>query len=221
VEATTTSEGQKSRHCSRCDEITDIIVIGKLVEIIDSTKKFTDVTDSWAKAGIDYVVSYGYMNGTGNGSTFSPTGTMSRSMIVTVLYRIAGQPSHSGNNPFTDISTGWYYDAVLWAYENGIVTGTSKTTFAPNGDVTREQMATFLYRFARYMGYDISAKADLTAFPDESKVGSWAYDALAWANAEGLITGAVIGGETVLNPQGAATREQVATILMRFCQAYE
>ncbi|MBR5448334.1 MAG: S-layer homology domain-containing protein, partial [Clostridia bacterium] len=142
--------------------------------------------------------------------------------IVTVLYRIAGQPKHSGNNPFKDIETGWYYDAVLWAYENGIVTGTSATTFAPNGDVTREQMATFLYRFAKYMGYDTSKSANLTTFPDASKVGSWAYDALAWANAKGLITGAKgSDGVNRLNPQGAATREQVATILMRFCQAYE
>lgn len=221
VEPTAESEGQKSRHCSRCDEVTDIIVIAKLVEIIDTSKKFIDVVESWSKPGIDYVVSYGYMNGTGNGTTFSPSGTMSRSMIVTVLYRIAGQPSHSGANPFTDINTGWYYDAVLWAYENGIVTGTSATTFAPDGAVTREQMATFLYRFANHMGYDTTNKADLTVFPDASKVGSWAYDALAWANAEGLIIGAVVGGETVLNPQGAATREQVATILMRFCKAFE
>ena len=223
VEATTTSEGQKSRHCSRCDEVTDIIVIAKLVEIIDSSEKFTDVTDSWSKAGIDYVVSYGYMNGTGNGSTFSPSGTMSRSMIVTVLWRIAGEPSSAASNPFVDLekSQAWYHDAVLWAYENGIVTGTSKTTFAPSGDVTREQMATFLFRFAKYMEYDTTAKADLTKFPDSTKVGSWAYEALSWANAEGLINGAVIGGKTVLNPQGAATREQVATILMRFCQSVE
>ncbi|MBQ6788968.1 MAG: S-layer homology domain-containing protein [Clostridia bacterium] len=223
VEPTTTTLGQKSRHCSRCNEVADVIEIAKLVEIIDTSKKFTDVSaTSWAKPGIDYVVSYGYMNGTGNGSTFSPSGTMSRSMIVTVLYRIAGQPSHSGNDPFTDITTGWYYDAVLWAYENGIVTGTSKTTFAPDGAVTREQMATFLYRFAKYMGYDISKTNDISTFPDDTKVGSWAYDALAWANAEGLITGAKGGdGVTRLDPQGNATREQVATILMRFCQAYE
>ena len=203
--------------------MTDIIEIAKTVEIIDSSKKFTDVSaTSWAKSGIDYVVSYGYMNGTGNGSTFIPTGTMSRSMIVTVLYRIAGQPTHSMDNPFTDVDEGWYHDAVLWAYENGIVTGTSATTFAPDGDVTREQMATFLYRFAKYMGYDTSESADLSTFPDSSKVGSWAKDALAWANAEGFITGAKgSDGVTVLNPQGAATREQVATILMRFCQAYE
>jgi hypothetical protein len=108
VEPTETTLGQKSRHCSRCDEVTDVIEIAKLIELIDSSKRFIDVSaTSWAKPGIDYVVSYGYMNGTGNGSTFSPSGTMSRSMIVTVLYRIAGQPGHSGDNPFTDISTGW------------------------------------------------------------------------------------------------------------------
>ena len=223
VEPTTESEGQKSRHCSRCDEVTDIIVIAKLVEIIDSTEKFTDVAESWSKAGIDYVVSYGYMNGTGNGSTFSPTDTMTRAMIVSVLHRIAGKPTPTINNPFTDLEAGqtWYHEAVIWAYENGIVTGTSATTFAPAGAVTREQMATFLYRFAKHMEYDTSKSADLTAFPDESNVGSWAYDALAWANAEGLITGAKgSDGVTRLNPQGAATREQVATILMRFCEGF-
>jgi hypothetical protein len=203
--------------------VTDIIVIAKLVEIIDTSKKFTDVVESWSKPGIDYVVSYGYMNGTGNGTTFSPSDTMTRAMIVSVLHRIAGKPAPSVKNPFKDLESGqtWYHDAVIWAYENGIVTGTSATTFAPTGAVTREQMATFLYRFAKFMGYDTTASADLSKFPDEGNVGSWAYDALAWANAEGLITGAVVNGKTVLNPQGAATREQVATILMRFCQSYE
>ena len=196
--------------------------VEETITLVDSSKKFTDVSaTSWAKPGIDYVVTYGYMNGTGNGTTFSPSATMSRSMIVTVLYRIAGQPSHSGYNPFADITTGWYYDAVLWAYENGIVTGTSATTFAPDGAVTREQMATFLYRFAKYMGYDVTRTNDITTFPDADKVGSWAYDALAWANAEGLITGAKGNdGVTRLDPQGNATREQVATILMRFCKAF-
>ncbi len=223
IEPTTTTVGQKSRHCSRCDEVTDVIEIAKLVEIIDTSKKFTDVTDSWSKAGIDYVVSYGYMNGTGNGSTFSPSGTMTRAMIVSVLHRIADKPAPAVNNPFTDLEAGqtWYHEAVIWAYENGIVTGTSATTFAPTGAVTREQMATFLYRFAKYMDHDTSKSADLTVFPDASKVGSWAYDALAWANAEGLITGAKGNdGTTRLDPQGQATREQVATILMRFCESF-
>jgi len=224
IESTTTTTGSMSRHCSRCDEITDIIVIAKKVEIIDSSKKFCDVfAKSWAKPGIDYVVSYGYMNGTGDGSTFSPTGTMTRAMIVSVLYRIAGKPVSTVDNPFTDLQANqtWYHEAVVWAYENGIVTGTSATTFAPTGAVTREQMATFLYRFAKYIGVNVSKKADLSTFPDNGDVGAWATEALAWANAEGLINGAKNGDVILLNPKGAATREQVATILMRFCQTYK
>ena len=111
--------------------------------------------------------------------------------------------------------------ASAWAVENGIVSGTSKNTFDPTGAVTREQMATFLFRFSTYLKCDVSKRADLSSFPDEGKVGSWAYDALAWANAEGLITGAKgADGVTRLTPQGAATREQVATILMRFCKKF-
>ena len=224
-EATTEAEGQKSRHCTRCDEVTDIIAIAKQVKIIDSAEKFTDLeVKSWSKEGIDYVVSYGYMNGTGNGTTFSQTGTMTRAMIVSVLYRMAGSPATEAQNPFVDLEAGqtWYHAAVIWAYENGIVTGTSSTTFAPNGAVTREQMATFLFRYASHMGYDTTAAADLSVFPDEASVGTWAKDSLSWANANGLITGAVGNdGVTRLNPQGAATREQVATILMRFCKSIE
>lgn len=195
------------------------------VEMVDSAEKFTDLeVKSWSKEGIDYVVSYGYMNGTGNGTTFDQTGTMTRAMIVSVLHRMADKPATAVANPFSDLEAGqtWYHDAVIWAYEHGIVTGTSETTFAPTGAVTREQMATFLYRYARFMGYDVSATADLTVFPDAGKVGSWSMDALAWANATGLITGAVgSDGVTRLDPQGMATREQVATILMRFCKTVQ
>lgn len=224
VPATEDSEGQKSRHCSRCDEVTDVIVIAKPLPMVDSAEKFTDVVvTSWSKAGIDYVVSYGYMNGTGNGSTFSPSGTMTRAMIVSVLHRMAGKPAAAITNPFSDLEAGqtWYHEAVIWAAGEGIVTGTSATTFGPTGAVTREQMATFLYRFAKYMELDVTATADLSAFPDEANVGSWAKEALSWANANGLITGAKgADGVTRLAPQGEATREQVATILMRFCQKF-
>lgn len=137
---------------------------------------------------------------------------------------MADKPTPTSKNPFVDLEAGqtWYHDAVIWAYEHGIVTGTSSTTFAPTGAVTREQMATFLYRFAAFSGYDTSEAADLSSFPDEAKVGSWAKDALAWANAEGLITGAKgTDGITRLDPQGMAKREQVATILMRFCKSVE
>lgn len=222
IEPTATKRGQKSRHCSRCDQATDFITCVKEAVMIDTSKKFSDVSyTSWAKSGIDYIVSYGYMNGTGDGTTFDPGDTMSRAMIVTVLYRIADEPSHSGNNPFTDIETGWYYDAVLWAYENGIVTGTSSTTFSPNGEVTREQIATFIYRFAKYADYYSWDLADISKFPDIYKVNSWSKEALAWANAEDFINGVkTTDGVTMLDPQGMATREQVATILMRLCKAF-
>ncbi len=193
-------------------------------DAFDSASIFTDLeVKSWSKEGIDYVVSRGYMNGTGNGTTFDQNGTMTRAMIVSVLHRMAGKPTPSAENPFSDLEAGqnWYHEAVIWAFENMIVTGTSATTFAPTGAVTREQMATFLYRYAKFMDCDVSASADLSAFPDEAKVGSWAKEALAWANAEGLITGAKgSDGVTRLDPQGMATREQVATILMRFCKKY-
>lgn len=189
----------------------------------DSADIFVDLkVNDWSKDGIDYVVSHGYMNGTGNGTTFDQTGTMTRAMIVSVLYRIAGSPAPEGGNPFTDLQADqtWYHNAVVWAYENGIVTGTGATTFSPTGAVTREQMATFISRFAAYMGYDVETENDISSFPDFSSVNSWAVKGLAWANDNGIITGAVSGGVTIIAPQGEATREQVATILMRFCEKF-
>ena len=197
--------------------------VAKLDKIIDTSKRFADIVpDSWSKAGIDYVVSYGYMNGT-SATAFNQTGTMTRAMIVSVLWRMSGSPEPTVNNPFADLEVNqkWYHKAVVWAYENGIVSGTSRTTFDPTGAVTREQMATFLYRYAKFKGYDTSATADINKFPDSGKVGSWAKDALSWANANGLISGSKgSDGVTRLDPQGKATREQVATILMRFCKAF-
>lgn len=189
-------------------------------DTFDSAEVFTDLTvNDWSKDGIDYVVSRGYMNGTGNGTTFDQTGTMTRAMIVSVLYRIAGSPAPDGENPFTDLQADqtWYHDAVIWAYENNIVSGTGATTFSPTGAVTREQMATFISRFAKFMGYDTETENDISSFPDYTSVNSWAVDGLAWANENGIITGATSGGAVILAPQGEATREQVATILMRFC----
>lgn len=189
-------------------------------DTFDSADVFVDLTvNDWSKEGIDYVVSHGYMNGTGNGTTFDQTGTMTRAMIVSVLYRIAGSPAPEGANPFTDLQADqtWYHNAVIWAYENNIVSGTGATTFSPTGAVTREQMATFISRFAKFMGYDTETENDISSFPDFASVSSWAVDGLAWANENGIITGAASGGVTILAPQGEATREQVATILMRFC----
>lgn len=192
----------------------------------DSSEVFEDLkVKSWSKEGIDFVVSSGYMSGTNTaGTIFDQEGTMTRAMLVSVLWRIAGSPEPETENPFTDLQANqtWYHKAVIWAAENEIVAGTNAagTTFSPTLPVKREQMATFLFRFANYMGAYTEERADIDKFPDVSSVSSWARDAFAWANAEGIIAGAVIGGEACLAPAASATREQVATILMRFCMWY-
>lgn len=191
--------------------------------VINRYKLFRDVTvKSWSIEGIKFAVNNGYMNGV-SFDIFDQTGTMTRAMIVSVLYRIAGSPEYTTENPFNDVSADnkWYYNAVLWAYENGIVTGTSETTFSPNDEVTREQIASLLYRFSKHLGYDTGNASDLSSFNDVSTVSSWAKDAFSWAVAEGHVTGAKDSGNVLLDPKGAATREQVATILMRFCEKYQ
>ena len=147
-------------------------------------------------------------------NTFEPNTAMTRAMLVTVLWRYAGQPNEGTNN-FTDVkSDQWYTDAVAWAAHNGIVGGVGNNKFDPNGNITREQMAAILYRYANSNGIDTSARADLSSFPDGNKVSSYANDAIRWAVAEGLIN----GSDGKLMPQGNATRAQVAAILMRFIE---
>ena len=188
----------------------------------DDTCPMTPFTDlkktTWYHDGVHFCIMESLMNGTA-ADKFSPNMSMSRAMVVTVLYRLEGSPEVSDTPPFTDIKTGWYYNAVKWAYANDIVTGVSNTEFDPNGDVTREQIATILYRYAAYKGKDVSASAALDSFPDHAKTGKWAKTAMEWAVAEGLVTGAVKDGTTVLDPKGVASRAQVATILYRFCKA--
>ena len=177
---------------------------------------FLDVADSdWYADAVQYVFANGLMAGTSD-TTFSPNATTTRAMIVTILYRLEGTPAVTGTTAFTDVAAGQYYaDAVAWAAQNGIVSGTSATTFSPDGVITREQMAAILYRYAQYKGYDVTAKADLSVFTDAAQVSTYATDAMAWANASGLISGT---SATTLSPAGSATRAQVATILMRFCE---
>lgn len=178
---------------------------------------FTDMPGSnvWSHAGIDYAIENGLMNGM-SATTFEPDGSMTRAMLVTVLWRYAGQPEE-GANGFTDVPNNvWYTKAVAWASENGIVTGIGNGRFDPDGKITREQLAVILYRYCNSIGIDTSAKADITTFPDAAKVSGYAVDALAWAVETGLVTGSASGGKTYLEPQGNATRAQVATILMRF-----
>ena len=178
-------------------------------------EKYTDVdTTQWYHEGVDYVIEKGMMNGTGT-NTFEPNATTTRGMIVTILYRLEKEPA-AGTSPFADVAANqWYAKAVAWAAANGVVNGTSSTTFNPNDPITREQMAAILYRYASFKGYDVTGKADLASYTDASQISDYAKDAMSWANQAGLIGGV---SATALQPQGSATRAQVATILMRFCE---
>ena len=187
---------------------------------VDVTQMFTDVTKNWAYPGIQYCVTHGIMGGMGDG-TFAPTGTTTRAQIVQILYNLEGTPAVSGTTPFTDLTANWYKPAILWAYQNNVVAGTSPTTFAPDQPVTREQIAVIL---TQYMFHVLKMErtwtpADLSTFPDGANVSSWAKEAMQDAVALGLINGTKApDGKVYLDPQGSAARQQVATILMNFCQ---
>ena len=215
--ATATEAGIKTYTCTRCGETkTETIPAGGC-----PSAGFTDVPgeDNWAHAGIDYCVANGLMSGVGD-NLFAPKMTTTRAQIVQILYNLEGEPKVSGTMPFTDLTQNWYKDAVLWAYQTGVVSGTSATTFAPDLPVTREQIAVILMGYAeKVLGVTRTwTPADLSVFPDAGSVSGWAKDALADAVALGLISGASNGGVTYLSPKGSATREQVATILMEFCK---
>ena len=186
---------------------------------VDVTEMFSDVTKNWAYPGIQYCVTHKLMGSTG-GDKFAPTMTTTRAQIVQILYNLEGEPEVSGTTPFTDLTQDWYQDAVLWAYQTGVVAGTSSTTFEPDLPVTREQIAVILMEYmTRVLKLERTwTPADLSGFPDADSVSDWAKDAMADAVGLGLISGASNGGQTYLEPQGSATREQVATILMEFCK---
>ena len=217
-EPTETETGVKTFACTRCGE-TKTETIPATGSDVDVTEMFSDVTKNWAYPGIQYCVTHQLMSGVG-GNLFAPKMTTTRAQIVQILYNLEGEPKVSGTTPFTDLTQNWYKDAVLWAYQTGVVSGTSATTFAPDLPVTREQIAVILMEYmTRVLKLERTwTPADLSVFPDAGSVSGWAKDALADAVALGLISGASNGGQTYLNPQGSATREQVATILMNFCQ---
>ncbi|MBE6944632.1 MAG: hypothetical protein E7459_00910 [Ruminococcaceae bacterium] len=175
-------------------------------------KEFTDVNlNDWYHDGVDYVLANGLMEGMGDG-IFAPNANLTRGQLVTILYRMAGEPSVKGmRQPFTDVLAGqWYSDAIVWAYNEGIVNGMSATVFGTNAKITREQIATILYR---YVGAEEETENALADYADAGKVSDWAVEAMNWAVANGLINGM---SETTLVPQGNATRAQIATILMRY-----
>ena len=215
---TATETGVRTYTCTRCS-VTKTETI-PATGSVDVTQMFTDVTKNWAYPGIQYCVTHGIMGGMGDG-TFAPTGTTTRAQIVQILYNLEGTPAVSGTTPFTDLTANWYKPAILWAYQNNVVAGTSPTTFDPERPVTREQIAVIL---TQYMFHVLKMErtwtpADLSTFPDGANVSSWAKEAMQDAVALGLINGTKASdGLVYLDPQGSAARQQVATILMNFCQ---
>ena len=187
-------------------------------EADDEKASFDDVLpDNWAYEAVEYVNGKGLMSGVGGGS-FSPGQPTTRGMLVTILYRMEGEPEYenTGTIRFTDVNDdAWYAKGVYWAAENGIVKGVGDGRYLPEDPVTREQMAAIFHRYAGYKGYDVTAQGDLSAFTDAASVGDWAREALIWAVDKGLINGM---GDGTVNPRGTATRAQTAAILMRFCE---
>lgn len=185
------------------------LTVGSQPEVV--SKVFSDTYNHWAKDAISFVTGRGLFQGTSE-TTFSPNGDMTRGMVVTVLHRLENTPAVSASNIFRDVPNGvWYTDAVVWANSHGIVQGNGDG-FVPNDPVTREQLATILYRYMKDQGLDVSKRSSLTSFSDSSRVSSWAADAMQWAVATGLINGKSGG---VLDPGGKASRAEVATMLER------
>lgn len=215
------------------DELTELqkALVSNYDKLVAAEKAYAELTTELpftdVKEGAWYydAVRYTYANDLFRGvteTTFAPNATMTRGMLVTVLYRMEHEPAVSGQtHPFTDVSANRYYsDAITWAAGNGVVKGVTQTLFAPERPVTREQMVTILYRYAGLKGYDITAEGNLNAFPDGSKVKNYAKDAMAWAIGSGMICGSYNNGVTTLSPGAQATRAQVAVILMRYLQKF-
>lgn len=185
------------------------------------------VPTDWAHEGLDYCIYHGYIAGT-SASTVAPNGVCTRAQLVSILYRIQGEPTTVAGYelaklraPFDDVPRGqWYTDAIWWAKLTGVVSGTSATTFDPSGEITREQLAVILYNYTKqFASGSLTATGSLAGFPDAGSVSSWARTEMAWAVGNGLISGTGSGGVAYLSPKGSATRAQVAAILMRFEQA--
>ena len=178
---------------------------------------FTDVSSSdWFYKGVAYVVDKGVMSGVSE-NQFDPSGKLTRAMLVQMLYNMESRPACDAENAFIDVPVGqWYTDAVIWANDEKIVSGMGDGLFAPNMEITREQMVVMLYNYAKYKGYDVTASADLSTFADSASVSTWAQPAMQWAVAEGYISGM---GDSQLAPQGTATRAEIASVIMRFMEA--
>ena len=185
--------------------------IAAAIPVSAAKTNFSDVEDSrWSASAIKNAVKKGYMKGVGDG-LFDPSGPLTRGMVATVLWRREGSPAPTGPSGFDDVPAGeWYTDAVAWAKETGVVKGLTERTFGPNELITREQLATMLFRFSSTAPVSVPERADLTPFTDDEKVSDWASESLRWAVEAGLINGT---GGNRLAPGGNATREQFAAII--------
>ena len=228
TEPTETTPGVRTYTCRSCGKIkTEVIpATGPVVCPGDATcpsHRFTDVPgpSRWEHRGIDYCVARGLMSGVGT-TTFSPNTTSTRAQIVQILYKLSGDTTDYSKyyTPFTDVRAGdWFYNAVAWAYDHDIVKGTSANTFSPNAPIQREQMALILYGYtAKYAPSCLGGAASLGSYPDAGSVSNWAYAAMSWAVGNGLISGSESNGVSYLMPRSSATRAQVSTIMMRYCQ---
>ncbi|MEI3059172.1 MAG: S-layer homology domain-containing protein [Oscillospiraceae bacterium] len=211
VTAPTPDEGGYTTHtCTRCGDS----YVDELTEALGhKCAAFTDISGHWAKDFICFATEQGLFQGVTD-TTFVPDGAMSRAMAVTVLYRLAGEPEVTGETAFTDVNEeAYYYRALLWASQNEIAKGMTGTAFAPNASVTREQLVTFLYRYAKLQGEDVTVTGELKGYTDTGKLGDFAMEAMTWAVENEIING--MGGGK-LAPKDTATRAQFATVLMRF-----
>ena len=214
VTAPTLDEGGYTTHtCSRCG---DSYVDSETPALGHKCAAYTDIPTDWAKEGICFVIENGLMVGT-TSTTFAPKDTLTRAMLVTVLYRMAGSPAVDAPSGFADVADGqWYSDAIAWAAANGIVNGVGGNKFAPSEPVTREQLAAIFFRYAKAEAPEADV---LSGYPDAESVSTYARDAMAWAVSTGLVTGSKEADGTYLAPQGLAAREQAAAILMRYVKA--
>ena len=222
-DATYEEDGTKTRICIICNHKETIAAEGTKLErdIIDSSKLFSDVdAKAWYKSYIDYVVTYGLLNGTGNGK-MEPDRTITRAEFVQILANLSGVDTSNKNvtTSFKDVKSGaWYTPAVKWAAENGIVNGISATEFAPDTKITREQMCTMLIRYIEnHLGMSLESNNPKKTFADDAKISSWAKESVYKCQMGGLVSGV---SETEFAPTDSANRASVATIITRFHEQY-
>jgi hypothetical protein len=187
------------------------------VKIIDNTPDFQDVSSenpSWYRDAVNFVAARGIMSGT-DANSFQPDENLSRGMIAQMLFSLENKPATSTEKSFSDVGGAWYTDAVLWAAEMGVVSGYPDGSFGANDNMTREQMAVILYGYSKMKGYDLSTAGDVSSFTDGAETSAWAKDAVEWAVGIGLMSGKDGG---ILDPRGTASRAEVATVFMNYCQ---